>query len=152
MSKLRIISQLYRTWQETAKDEVLQIELPEGQGFRLLTQVEELKVFSTLLVNKKGKVQEYLLVLDSVQEASEQLVVNFTTMSGGIIVDLIDIRIVIEYGEEPMTACRKAMEKLLASSKNDPHGLFLEIMEARNGGHGSVRTISGGLPTLGKRR
>jgi hypothetical protein len=146
-----LISQLHQLWQETAKDEVQPIRLPEGQGFRLLTQVAELKVFSMLLVNKRGKVYEYLSVLDPAQDGNP-LIVNFKTKSGGMIVSLFDIECDINAGMEPMAACRLTLEQLLDSCKSNPGGMLMEILEARNGGHGSIRTVSGGLPTLGKRR
>ena len=148
----RLINELRQTWQVTAKDEVLPVNLQEGQGFRILAQVKDLLVFSVLVIDKKGKLHEHLQVLDTALPDSQQLIVSFTTKRGGMIYRLTDIELDIDSGMEPETACREAMEEVLESSKSNPNGLFDEIMSARNGGYGNIRTVSGGLPTLGKRR
>ena len=154
MDEFDVIEALKRVWDDNPKGKVHDVWTAQGASPRLLFELRGLQVFVMLMLGPRNGVSEFVHVLDPSQPVLLDQLVIFGEFSegNGALVARQHLRWEIRSGKNPEQACRQSLQDVLDNVRDYPEIVYAKLMTLRDEPGGSIHTISGGLPTLGKRR
>lgn len=153
MDEVGLIEYLKAMWEEIPKN-VSILESRSQRRFRLLFEFRELQINLELQIGPRGGITEIVHALDpSKTVLLDQLIVNSAFTEGdGCFIDRPGLRKSLSNGYDPVRAGLAALDAVRKRIQNNPDFCYTNLMMARDEPGRSLATVSGGLPTLGKRR
>jgi hypothetical protein len=141
-------------WVKTPKGVVSEDLLDTSEkAIRIAGDAGPYRVVLQVIIGKRGRLTEYVMAFDPSQRIEiDQFYAFSKNARGGYILPLDDMRKQIRAGSPAPEVCKKTLEKAYKALRKHPRRTKWMLKNAHDATSRSIHTVSGGLPTLGKRR
>ncbi len=155
MEEIRIVEQFEANWALLPKEKISEECLRSGEtALWFCAEFGQRRFVLTLVVGKKGGVAEEIFIIDPTQKiVADRLQVADRCIHNSHFVDLQGLRELIR--KDKSTAkiiCRKHLEDVLGGMQKDVDWITTRLRSEERHTSESIPSVSGGLPSLGKRR
>lgn len=155
MEEVALLGAVKDLWRNSPKDQVHIVEFESGKkAVRLATAINHLQVVLQVVIGERKGLAEWLMAIDPTQriELDQLRVMAVRTQGDGYFLPMTDMRSKVRAGRDPVQVVGLALEGLLNRIRADPDRYAVFVERARDESSASIPTVSGGLPSLGKRR